>query len=526
MKTSPCCVAFCRTSLVACLSLLPDLALCAAPALTIYNQNFAVVRDTVELDLNAGVNQVNVSGMTAFLEPASVVLRDPAGRAEFRILEQNYRADPVSQEMLLVLNEGKTIRFEAFSYGPQPAQRVFAGKIIRAGYVLPSQPGERYRERNVQPLIEVEGELRFGLPGNPLFPALGDDIILTPTLGWTIEAAAAAKFPAELSYVTDQLSWVADYNLVLPETGDTLDLSGWVTIDNQSGKSFPNAQIKLMAGDVSRIQSTEPRYAARYAMGGGGGGGANSLPVSEKTFDEYHLYTISRATTLLDAQKKQVEFVRAEGVKSKVFYTYDGADLTAYGDWRVEEWNLDATFGTAVNKKVSVTREFENKEANQLGVPLPKGRLRVYRRDADGRLEFTGENIIDHTPRDETVRLNTGFAFDLVGERKRTHLNVRFSGHGVAFATDPNTGAPIAVRPADDRQDERFVDESFEISVRNRKQEAVEIRVIEHLYRGLNWEIQRPSHAFTKLDARTIEFRVQLAPGEEKKVAYTAHYTW
>ncbi|HSH14514.1 MAG TPA: hypothetical protein VLD18_00675, partial [Verrucomicrobiae bacterium] len=127
---------------------------------------------------------------------------------------------------------------------------------------------------------------------------------------------------------------------------------------------------------------------------------------------------------------------------------------------------------------------------------------------------------------DETVRLNTGFAFDLVGERKRTHLNVRFSGHGVAFATDPNTGAPIAVRPADDRQDERFVDESFEISVRNRKQEAVEIRVIEHLYRGLNWEIQRPSHAFTKLDARTIEFRVQLAPGEEKKVAYTAHYTW
>lgn len=499
--------------------------LAAQPALTIYNQNFAVVRDTVELDLKAGTNQVSVSGMTAFLEPASVVLRDPAGRAEFRILEQNYRADPVSQEMLLVLNEGKTLRFEAFPYGPQPVQRVFSGKIIRAGYVLPSQPGERYRERNVQPLIEVEGELRFGLPGNPLFPALGDDIILTPTLGWTIEAAAPARFPAELSYVTDQLSWVADYNLVLPEKGDTLDLSGWVTIDNQSGKSFADAQIKLMAGDVSRVRETESRMMAMRG-GGGGGGGGNSLPVNEKTFDEYHLYTISRATTLLDAQKKQVEFVRADGVKSKVFYAYDGADLMAYGDWRAQEWNLDATFGTAVNKKVSVTREFENKEANHLGIPLPKGRLRVYRRDADGRLEFTGENTIDHTPRDETVRLNTGFAFDLVGERKRTHFN-HHDGIGAAgFATDPATGAPIAIATSDEPDGKRFIDESIEISVRNRKQEAAEIRVIEHLYRCANWEIRRPSGEFTKLDARTIEFRVSLKPGEEKKVEYTVHYTW
>jgi len=495
----------------------------AQPSLTIYNQNFAVVRDTVDLDLKAGINQVSVSGMTAYLEPASVVLRDPGGRSDFRILEQNYRADPVSQELLISLNEGQTIGFEVPVSGGETIPRRIRGKIIRSGYVLPGGRGGQFGGSQVEPLIEVNGQLQFGLPGKPIFPALADNTILTPTLNWTIEAAGAAKFAAELSYLTEQLSWAADYNLVLPEKGDTLDVAGWVTIDNQSGKSFADAQIKLLAGDVSKIRQSDPRM---MAMRGGGFGGGGAPPVTEKTFDEYHLYSLSRPTTLLDAQKKQVEFVRAEGVKSQVFYTYDGADLTGYGDWRAQEWNLDSTFGTDVNKKVSVTREFENKEANQLGVPLPKGMLRVYRRDADGRLEFTGENMIDHTPRDETVRLNTGFAFDLVGERKRTHLNVRDSGRGAEFATDPNTGAPIAVRPADDRKDERFVDESFEISVRNRKQEAVEIRVIEHLYRGLNWEIQRPSHAFTKLDARTIEFRVQLAPGEEKKVAYTAHYTW
>ncbi len=370
----------------------------------------------------------------------------------------------------------------------------------------------------------MDGQLRFGLPGNPIFPALVAGTILTPTLHWTIESEGAARFAAELSYLTEQLSWKSDYNLVLPEVGDTLDLVGWVTIDNQSGKSFTNAHIKLMAGDVAKVAATMARR--QFNSGGYGGGGPPGVPISEKTFDEYHLYSLSRATTLLDAQKKQVEFVRAEGVRSKVFYSYDGADLSAYGGWQEQELNTDATFGTAVNKKVAVTREFENKESNQLGIPLPKGRLRVYRRDADGRLEFTGENTIDHTPRDETVRLNTGYAFDLVGERKRSHINVHLANNAARFVTDPATGALVAVANPGEKAEDPFVDESFEISVRNRKQESVEIRIIEHLYRSVNWVIQRPSSEFTKLDARTIEFRVQLAPGEEKKVEYTVHYTW
>ena len=503
---------------------LSQIAAIAQPSLTIYNQNFAVVRDIVELDLKAGINQVSVSGTTAFLEPASVVLRDPAARTEFRILEQNYRADPVSQELLLSLNEGKTIRFEVGPRGGETAATLVSGRIVRSGYFLPSSPRAYYNGQQVQPLIEVNGELRFELPGTPLFPALADNTILTPTLDWTIEAAAAVKFFAELSYITEQLSWEADYNLVLPEKGDTLDIAGWVTVDNQSGKSFPDAHIKLMAGDVAKIAKAEPRLmAGRYGSSGGGGGGP---AVTEKTFDEYHLYALGRPTTLLDAQKKQVEFVRAEGVKSRVFYTYDGADLTAYADWQAQDLNTDATFGTAINKKIVVTREFENTKANHLDLPLPKGRLRVYRRDADGRLEFTGENTIDHTPRDEIVRLNTGFAFDLVGERRRTHLNVH-SGSGAAyFTTDPRTGQAVAVGAPAEPASKPFVDESFEITLRNRKQAPVEIRVVEHLYRGANWEIRRPSNEYTKLDARTIEFRVKLDPGKEKQVEYSVHYTW
>lgn len=495
------------------------------PSLTIYNQNFAVVRETVHLDLDAGVNEVSASGMTAHLEPSSVILRDADGVNEFRILEQNYRADAVSQELLLSLFEGETILFQSPASGGESFGRSVRGKIVRSGYSS-TVAGSGYGSMgHILPLIEVNGTLQFGLPGKPIFPALGDNTILTPTLHWTVESEAETELNAELSYVTGQLSWRADYNLVLPEKGDILDLAGWVTIDNQSGKSFSNAKIKLMAGDVSKIRSP---VQARYGGGGFGGGGGESgaPPVTEKTFDDYHLYTLERSSTLLDAQKKQVEFVRAEGVNSNVYYTYDGADFSVIGEWRGKHLNMDSNYGPLLNRKVAVTREFENTVDNQLGLPLPKGRLRVYRRDEDGRLEFTGENEIDHTPTDETIRINTGFAFDLVADRKRTHIN-RHNGSGnVQFTTDPATGAPIVISAPGGGPSESFLDESFEITLRNRKKEAVEIRVAEHLYRWANWEIQRPSDEFTKTDSQSIEFRVLLKPGEEKNVDYTVHYTW
>src|SRR6202453_4263214 len=223
------------------------LAASAQPALTIYNQNFAVVRDTVPLVLDAGENTVNYSDATAQVEPDSVILRDPTGAHPLQILEQNYRNDPVSQELLLSLFEGKTIDFEKVrTRDNTQITEIIPGKIIRSGYV----PGGDAQ----QPIIEVNGKLQFFLPGQPLFPDLGDDTVLKPTLNWLLQSDKPGQFDAEVGYVTEGLDWSASYNLVSPEKGDLVDLVGWITMNNNSGKTFENAKIKLMAGDVNKIQ--------------------------------------------------------------------------------------------------------------------------------------------------------------------------------------------------------------------------------------------------------------------------------
>src|SRR5208282_4870330 len=219
----------------------------AEPALTIYNQNFAVVRDTVPLDLQAGINSVRYTGATAQVEPDSVILRDPGGKHSLQLLEQNYRNDPVSQELLLSLFEGKTIDFERMRLKDNTQVReLIPGKIIRSGYV-PSGEAQ-------QPIIEVDGKLQFSLPGQPLFPDLGDDTVLKPAFDWLLQSDKPGKFDAEVGYVTGGFDWSASYNLVSPEKGDVVDLVGWITMNNNSGKTFESAKIKLMAGDVNKIQ--------------------------------------------------------------------------------------------------------------------------------------------------------------------------------------------------------------------------------------------------------------------------------
>lgn len=460
----------------------------AEPALTIYNQNFAVVRDTVSLDLKPGPNAVVYTGATAQVEPDSVILRDPAGKRSLQILEQNYRNDPVSQSLLLSLFEGKTIDFQHVRMKDNTqVQELIPGKIIRSGFV----PGGG----NEQPIIEVNGKLQFFLPGEPLFPDLGSDTILKPAFNWLLQTDKPGKFDAEVGYITEGFDWSASYNLVSPEKGDLCDLVGWITMNNNSGKTFENARIKLMAGDVNKIQPMNmprPRLmaGAMYEM-------AKAEPaVTEKAFDEFHLYSIARPTTLHDRETKQVEFVHAEKMYAPTIYVYDGAE-----GYRFYGLNYDRNYGQSSNKKVMVQREFVNAETNQLGIALPAGKLRFYRRDTDGQLQFVGENTIDHTPRNETVRVTTGNAFDLVGERKQTNFRV-------------DTG-------------DKWMDESIEIKLRNRKKDQpVEIRVIEHLYRWSNWEITAKSDDFTKKDSQTIEFRVLVKPDEERTVTYTAHYSW
>jgi hypothetical protein len=252
-----------------------------------------------------------------------------------------------------------------------------------------------------------------------------------------------------------------------------------------------------MAGDVNRVQRPPPMMQAAFqrramvtALGG------EEPAVTEKAFDEFHLYSIARPTTLHDHETKQVEFVHAEKMYAPTIYVYDGAD-----GYRFYGLNYDQGWGAETGKKkILVQREFVNDETNQLGIALPAGKLRFYRRDADGQLQFVGENTIDHTPRKETVRVTTGNSFDLVGERKQTDFHV-------------DTG-------------DKRMDESFEIKLRNRKKEPVEIRVVEHLYRWSNWEVTKKSDDFVKKDSQTIEFKIPVKPDEEKTVTYTVHYSW
>jgi hypothetical protein len=472
------------------------------PALTIYNQNFFVAREYVPLDLRPGVNRAEFAGIASHLEPDSVILRDPAGRA-LQVLEQNYRNDPISQELLLSFYEGKTIDFLVPTHA-QPNQ-IIKGKVVRSGYIPSTYYAQNYQQPSfTQPIIEVDGVLRFGLPGQPLFPALSGDSILKPTLRWLLRTDDPGQFDAEISYVAGGMSWQADYNLVVSDNPkgktDLLDMVGWITMHNQSGKAFENANIKLMAGDVNKLQPASVAGRMYAAEAKAVMNDAAAPVVHEKSFDEFHLYTLARPTTLHDQETKQVEFVRSTGIHALRLFVYDGAQVQQYGYSNMEQIRQDQSYGTASNPKVWVMEEFKNADVNHLGIPLPKGKLRFYRRDTDGHLEFVGENMIDHTPKDETIRVFTGNSFDVVGERKRTNIRVD-SAHN-------------------------WLDESFEIRVRNHKKEAVNVRVVEHLYRWTNWKLMEQSHESHKMDAQTVEFPVTIAPDGKEVVTYTVHYAW
>jgi hypothetical protein len=476
-------------------------------ALTIYNQDFAVARTSIDLDLHAGINEITTAGVTGRLEPDSVILRDPAGKRIVNIVEQNYDAAVVSQEWLLGKYEGKTIDFQVNS--PQGVTTV-QGKIIRAGFQRQSEytfDGQYMNGQQAQPLIEVNGKMQFQLPGLPLFPATTDGLLLKPTLRWQIQADKSDRFIAELAYITGGLDWSATYNVVVPDssnvTGDEhADVLGWVTIRNQSGTDFPHARIKLMAGDVAKLRPENRAYATgAMAM-------ARSVPmagqpqVTQKPFDDFHLYDLNRTVALHDGETKQVQFLDAADVTVRRNYLYDGVSSQlqpqSYYGGNVNQqrgYGLDGD-----NTRVHIVEQIKNSESNHLGMPLPAGRVRLYRRDADGQMEFIGENIIDHTPAEETVKLLTGSAFDVKGSRRQTDFHVN--------------------------QADRLLDETFEIKVTNQKQQPVSVTVVEHFYRGDNWEIRDKSGDYSKRDSHTVEFPLQVPAKGETTLTYAVRYSW
>ncbi|HEX6772323.1 MAG TPA: hypothetical protein VF126_09880 [Acidobacteriaceae bacterium] len=462
----------------------------AAPvSLTIYNQNFAVARTSVDLTLKPGTNEITTTQVTSQLEPDSVVLRDPTGKHDFSVVEQNYDAAIVNQDWLLQKYEGQTIDFQTNTYVDDKTHRwvpIFTqGKILRAS----------------PPLIEVDGKMQFQLPGTPLFPAGTDGLLLKPTLRWQIAADRAASFPAELSYVTTGFTWSATYNLVANagtggSASEPMDLVGWITMQNNSGVDFPSAAIKLIAGNVQKIQNT-----AMAAMGGVAAPmmKAQSVAVTQENFDDFHLYDLNRTTSLHNGETKQVEFLTANAVPVGRRYEFEpSAAFAPY--YAIGSAYTESTYGLGGNTRVVVVNEFTNSLANHLGIPLPAGRLRLYRRDKSGAVQFAGEADIEHTPRNEKIRFVTGDAFDITGKRIQTNFHINTNG--------------------------RFMDESFSIEVKNQKDQPVTVHLIEHLYRAANWQITEKSMDYTKRDSSSIDFPVQLRPESSTTVTYTVHYTW
>ena len=279
------------------------------------------------------------------------------------------------------------------------------------------------------------------------------------------------------------------------------DLVGWVTIHNQSGTEFPEARIKLMAGDVAKIVPSNNVLRGAYKTFATAQNVSVNGQVTQKAFDDFHLYDLNRTVSLRDGEIKQIQFIEASGVTLARSYVYDGADgnrqpTANFGGNFVQQQN----YGLSSNNKVKIIDEFKNSQANHLGIPLPAGRIRLYRRDADGQMEFIGESTIDHTPTEDIVKITTGNAFDVKGSRRQTD-----------FSTD---------------QGRRTLNETFEIKITNQKPEPVNVKVIENLYRGDNWEIQFKSADYTKLDSHTIQFPVQVPAKGEATLTYAVRYTW
>jgi len=450
-------------------------------ALTIYNQDFAVVRERRKVSIAEKLGTVRFSDVAAQIDGTSVSfksLTDP----DATVLEQNYEYDLVSADKILQ------------KYIDQPLTVLTKDGSRYAGNLLSFDPNQLVLRQ-----FGENGDLVMVQRGDNVkdieFGSLPEGLITKPTLVWKLATEKPGEQLIEVAYQTAGINWQADYNAVLNPDDTKVDLSGWVTINNRSGATYKEAKLKLIAGDVRKVQP-QPMAASIYNLGIIRPKAAPGF--EEKAFFEYHLYTLGRPSTVADNQTKQIELLKVGDVPVKKVFLYNGAPQYNWGGGL----NTDASYGAEEgNKKVNVIIELKNSQENHMGMALPKGKVRLYKRDpADQSLEFIGEDEIDHTPRDETVRLHIGDAFDIVGERKRTDFHVDLSSH--------------------------VITESFEIHLRNHKAEPVDVLVKEPLYRGSNWEITDSSQPYDKYDSSTIHFHVHVDKDAEQVVTYTVRYTW
>ena len=447
-------------------------------ALTVYNQGTALIRDLRTLSLDAGVNSIVLGDMAETLDPTSVRLRSLSDPEGLVILEQSYFPDPGPISTLLARNLGETVSLTN-SNGKQQTGELILIHDERA--ILRVAPDEVV----ILSLHNIRG---LKLPNMPA------DIATSATLRMLVSSAPAGEQSAELTYLAGGMNWTADYHLILNDDRSAIDLSGMVTLRNQTGRAYNDARLKLVAGDVSRIETEEDYADERVMMSMAADASAPGVEQSEVF--EYQVYEIARPVTISADETKQIEFVRGANIAAETNYVFDSSPHFS-GYYRPIDY---ADSGDMRRVDIRSYLEFNTGAESGLGADLPAGRIRVYQEGADSALTLIGENHIDHTPNGEDLRIMLGKTFDLVGERTQTKF---------------------------ERVLRTVVEESFEIRLRNHKDdEAVEIIVPERLYRWSDWQIIESSAPFVKASSSSIEFVISVPPGEEAVLTYTVQYTF
>jgi len=430
-------------------------------ALTVYNDNFGLVRQMRTVDFARGSGVVKFDDVAALIDPTSVHIN--LKESGIAILEQNFQYDLVStQKMMqryLGLEIGVVTKGGEIHRGSLLS---FDGKFV----ILKNESGE-ITISNADEIVDY----RFG--------SLPEGLILKPTLVWLTESDDKKQSECEVSYMTGGISWHAEYVAVVDQDDKNIDLSGWVSIENRSGATYKDASLKLVAGTVHRAE--EDIITSRMTMRGAK---ADMAPqFEEESFFEYHLYTLTRPATVADNEIKQVALFPETGTPVSKVYAVESRQ---YRGREMDE-----------KPKVRVNLEFRNSKDQGLGMPLPKGKLRVYKADSQGALQFIGEDRIDHTPKDEKVRVLLGEAFDIVCERKKTNV--------VDLGNDHKR-------------------ETYEITLRNHKDENIVVTVVEMTPGWREWVIKDSSLAYKKISADRVEFEVSVVSGGESKFAYTIEY--
>jgi len=431
-----------------------------AVSVTVYNGDLGLVRDERRLDLTRGVFTLPFRDVAARIDPTSVAFQALRAAGRVDVLEQNYEYDLMTPDALLEKYVGETVTL----YMPSED-----GEIAVRATLLSMQGGR---------VFQIGDSIALNPPGRVVLPSLKGDLRASPTLVWTLSSEVAGEQPVEVSYLTGGLDWKADYVATISEDDRTLNLGGWVTVVNQSGATYPNARLKLVAGDIHR--APQGRQEVYRAMADAAVA-PNAEAFEERAFYEYHLYDLPRPTTIRHNQTKQIRLLEASGVPTERVYLLAGAP-----------WYYTQQYGGEQGLKVGVYQEFDNDRASRLGVPLPAGTVRLYKADRDGTLQLVGEDRIDHTPRDERVRVKVGEAFDLVADRRQTDFRVIASGH--------------------------VYEEAFEVVIRNHKEQDVTVRVVEPL--PGDWEMLSHSHGYEKVDAFTVRFDVPVEAGGETTLRY------